>query len=590
MTRSAVRGLGMGLALMLASGCGATPLPSGSPTPRASATGAVSSRPAQSAPPLDDPGQRPGIWFGPLDPWSWDRFDPGSGPHAFADLFPADAPWPQVAHAVNVFGLNSNWLEFFGSDAEIRQAINGLQARGIALWTEAGQLTETAACNASTLEGFSGAPPARRAAERVRDLGGVLATFKLEHGFDAATYYDAACRMTPQEIADDTVHTVEAVRSVFPNVVIGSVETANLDPDAVASWLDAYRAALGEDLGYFHLDVNFTIPDWAARAKQIQDVVHARGVEFGIIYTGDEGDTTDAAWLARAEERAVEYEVVAGGRPDQVVFQSWQRHPETLLPETQAGTFTNLIARYLRPRTTLSVQLDGGSATGRLTAADGTGVADAVVELSAHPTGGAGVPGTYLIKGVVPEGATQADVGLRVNTECDCSGPAELALDGVSYVQANDSGDRVPNGTFSAGFDGWGAWGSGAYDLVGAGAAAAVHITAAAGQDVGLNSGSFAVSAGATFTVTFKATVAPASAGHGYFDVVFLAGDTEVTRFKVDLAAADLSLGQVQTDAEGRFQVDLASLPAGSLEVHAWYPGDDSRWPSIATATQEVRR
>ncbi len=575
------RSMSISLVVVLLAACGA---PITSPRPMLSATpGDGGEASAQPAWPLKDLSARPQIWFSPLDPWSWDRFDPGSGPHQFYDLFTKDAPWEQAAEATGVFGLNSNWLESFGNTTEMRQVVADLGLRGIALWTEAGQLSETPQCNAATLEGFSGAPPARAAASRLLAAGGVLYSFKLEHGFDAATFYDEACRMSPDAIAADTAKTVATVRSVFPNVVIGSVETANLDADAVAAWLQAYRDAVGEELGYFHLDVNYGIPDWPARARAIEDVVHARGIEFGIIYFGDEGDATDAAWLAHAEARFVEYEVIAGGRPDHAVFQSWHRHPVQLLPETEPATFTNLIDRYLRPRSSLELQLGDSAAGGGLTASDGTPIAGADVQLSARPVSGPGVIATYTISGVVPEGATEADVGLRVNMECECSGSAELVLDGVRYQEADESGNRVPNGDFAGGLDGWGAWGTGSRQLSGNGSAAALRLTASTGEDIGLNSAAFAVTPGATFAVTFTAQVAPASAGSGYFSVVFLDGSTELQRSSVDLSAGTIALGHVQTDAGGVYEFSLSGLPQGVFEVRAWYAGDEAFWPAMAT-------
>ncbi len=578
--------LGLALALGLASGCSSSSPSSPTSSPSSAPTLSAAPSAAASAWPLKDMSARPQLWFGPLDPWSWDRFDPGSGPHQFYDLFNADAAWSQVSDAVQVFGLNSNWIETFGSEAQLRQVVEDLGRRGIGLWTEAGQLTETSSCNASNLEGFSGAPPARAAAERLRAAGGTLYTFKLEHGFDAATFYDLQCRMSPAAIAEDTVKTVEAVRGVFPGVVIGSVETANLDAQAVSTWLEAYREAVGEELGYFHLDVNFTIADWAVRARAIEDVVHSRGIDFGIIYAGDESDATDAAWLDHAEARAVEYEVITGGHPDHVVFQSWHRHPESLLPETGPETFTNLVSRYLRPRTALSLVPGDASAGGTLTMADGSPVPGATIEVSARPLSGPGAMGTYTIDGVVPDGAGEADVGLRVNAECDCSGPVELVLDGVRYGEGSESGNRVPNGDFAAGWDGWGVSGAGQAQVHGSGPAAALHVSATASQDVVLNSGLLPVTPGADFHVQFTAQVGPASTGHGYFDIVFLGQAGEVGRYRVDLAPIDVQIGGPETDASGRFEVALDSLPAGSFDVRAWYPGDDARWPAYAAFTR----
>jgi len=410
--------------------------------------------------------------------------------------------------------------------------------------------------------------------------------FGREHGFDAATICDPRCRMTPQDIARDTARTVAAVRSVFPDVVVGSVETANLDPELIATWLQAYRDATGEELGYLHLYPNYTIPDWASRAARVADLVRSRGIAFGVIYAGDEADATDAAWLAHARARMLAYEVASGGSVDHAIFQSWHRHPARLLPEMQEGTFTHLVARYLRTRTSLTLTAHRRRIDGALMEVGGTPVAGATVTLVALPTKGDGLVATYRISGTVPEGATRAVVGLRINTECDCSGRVAMRLDGVRYREGHGTRDLVPNGSFAGGFAGWGSWGSAKASLVGRGAATGLEVRATDRQDYGLDSGAFRVRPGARFRATFTARVGPVSAGHGYFDVVFLGRDGEVRRSTLPLAPAPIAVGRDRTDREGVFSIDLRDLPSGSYRLTAGFGGDDARWPAQASASR----
>ena len=528
---------------------------------------------------------RPHIWFGPLDPWSWGQFYRGAGPFQFYDLFTEDAPWPRAAEAVGVMRLYPVWLESFATRGQLEDVFEDLGRRGIAISFELGPLTETAACNASTVEGFAGAGPALNIARRIRQAGGVLHSMDLEHPFDAASYGPLACRMSPVEIARDSLTTIEAVRSIFPEVLVGSIETADLDPEAVAAWLDGYREVTGEHLAYFHLDSNFAIPDWSSRAKAIEEVVRSRGVEFGIIYFGDAEDTSDEEWLARAEERFVEYEVITGGKPDHAIFQSWHTHPERLLPETDAGTFTYLINRYMRPRSVLEVAFVDAAWSGSLTAEDSTPLAGATIQLSGEPVSGPGLVGTYTISGTVPAGATGADVGYRINTECNCSGQAELTLHEATYMEAGSTSNLVPNGDFSQGLEGWGTWGSASYGLVDSDIRTgnALRVSAAPGLDAGLNSGTAAVTAGAGFTMTVTARVDPVSAGSGYFQIIFLNPGGEVERRTIPLAAARVDLGVVETGVDGRFELSGTELGAG-VRLRAWFAGDASHWPALAIA------
>lgn len=532
---------------------------------------------------------RPQIWFGPLDPWSWDQYFPGSGPFQYYDLFQAGVPWQKASNAVQVIRLYPVWLESYATPAQIKAVLDDIQQRGMAISYEAGPLTETPLCNAATVEGFWGVPAAEKIVSRISAAGGTLYSMDLEHAFDAGTYYDPNCFMTPTEIASDAARTITAVRSVFPDVRIGSIETADLDPEAVAAWLQAYRDVMGTELDYFHLDTNFSRPDWAARALEIQQVVNRRGIEFGIIYFGDANDASDAEWLSHAESRFVEYEVLTGGHPDHVIFQSWHKHPQKLFPENEPGTFTNLILRYLRPRTTLALeQIDDLTLTGRLITDGGGPVPGADVEIHARALSGDGLMAEYTISGTVPAGATTADAGFRVNTECGCSGEAEFVLEEVNYTEPGSTGNGVPNGTFSSGLNGWGAWGAGSISIVPSlnGTGSALAVSAAASEDAGLNSDLIQVKSGSAFTITFTARVAPVTQDSGFFDIIFLNAQGEVSRLTAPINPGEVVLAKTVTQPDGSFEVNLPELPAGEVSLSAWYPGSDQYWPAQSAPVQ----
>jgi len=155
----------------------------------------------------------------------------------------------------------------------------------------------------------------------------------------------------------------------------------------------------------------------------------------------------------------------------------------------------------------------------------------------AGPLSGAGLVAEYTISGVVPGGAVDAVVGYRLNVECGCSGPAHLDLHRVQYREGDGPTRLVPNGDFARGLDGWGAWGAADYWLVAsdAGTGRALRVSAADGEDGGLNSALMPVTAGSLFTVTFTARVAPGTTGSGYFAVIFLDTSGEVQRLTVPL-------------------------------------------------------
>jgi hypothetical protein len=563
--------------------------------------GSIASNPSMSAPPsptsigtgpTPDLLSRPQIWFGPLDPTPPNADRPYSGELDFFNLFKEDAPWQRAAAGIHVFKLYGGWLDRNATNAELKQVIGDLKRRGLGIAFEGGPLTPTAICT-GVIEGFAGPREGGNDAFRIQQAGGTLDYVDLEHPYDAVTFSNApeACRYSPERAAQDVARYVQAIRKIFPEARFGAIETANHDPQEVAKWVDAYRAVMGEDLAYFSFDLNYYRPDWAREARAIEDYLRGRGIEFGMFYRGDETAATDAEWVAKAEQRFVEYEVIAGGHPDRAIFQSWHPHPERLLPESDPTTFTYLINRYLRTRTALTVEAQmsaSGSLTldGILTDEHGSPLSKATIELQMTPIEGAGLVYAYTVSGTVPDGAIQADVGYRVNTECNCSAASDFTLYELRYNESAGGANQVPNGNFTRGMNGWGAWGQAAWEIVASdqGPGRALHVRAQPGQDAAINSANFATTPGSPFTVTFVARVSSLSKGSGYFSVVFLNSSQELRRFRIPLEAAKVLLGEAITDQTGGFKFSVEAAPNSQTSFRAWYAGDNTYWPAYAEA------
>jgi hypothetical protein len=537
---------------------------------------------------------RPQIWFGPLDPSPPDANRPFSGRLDFFRLFEADSPWQNAAQHVQVFKLYGGWVAWEASQAELEQVVRDVQRRGMALAFEAGPLTPTHECTGE-IEGFAGPEEAIRIVQKIKAAGGTIAYVDLEHPYDAATFADApeSCHMTPEEIAANVSRFVETVRSVFPEARFGAVETARHDVEHVAPWVEAYRSVLGEDLAYFHLDLDFGRPDWASSAREIETYLHSRGIEFGLFYLGDWNDASNEEWLARAEQRIVEYEVEFGGQPDHIIFQSWHPHPQHLLPETDPGAFTYLINRYFRTRTVLSMDIETSSEgttviNGDLSTISQEPLSGMPLRFTLVPNSGPGLLYSYTLTGTVPQGAIEADVGYRVNLECGCSAPAEFTLYEVRYMENEDENNRIPNPHFARGLEGWDMWGEAGAHLIASenGVDYALHVIAQPDQGAAINSAKFPTTPGAGFQVTFVARVSPQSLGSGYFNLIFNDRMRELRRFTIPLQAAAIPLGEAATSENGSYTLTTTELPAVESEIQVWFAGDETHWPAFSVSEQ----
>ena len=74
--------------------------------------------------------------------------------------------------------------------------------------------------------------------------------------------------------------------------------------------------------------------------------MHARAASpFGVIVDLDRPEHSDTDWTTHAEQRLEDVRRILGGLPDQLIFQSWTPYPKHFLPDTEAGTLTNLVRR-----------------------------------------------------------------------------------------------------------------------------------------------------------------------------------------------------------------------------------------------------
>jgi len=163
-----------------------------------------------------------------------------------------------------------------------------------------------------------------------------------------------SCHFTVPQVAFQVGQFSGFVKSVYPNAVVGDVEpiiAAAYSPDvvtAIGQWHDAYKSVTGTALPFFFADIDYTNPQWPTIVKALEISTHRRGMAFGIIYIGDDPDSSDQEWASKSIARFHTYQGVVGGQPDYVLFQSWQPHPKLALPETDPTTFTGVINAYVR--------------------------------------------------------------------------------------------------------------------------------------------------------------------------------------------------------------------------------------------------
>lgn len=544
----------------------------------------------------------PQIWFAPFPPnhsLGGTEAPPRLGSVDYDDLFNPRAAWSQAARRVQVFKLYAPFLEGAASDNELRSLFRDLNRRGIAVAWEAGPLTPGPGGGASDLtgncgrgvEGFGGEVNLTTA-RRIKALGGKLSFVALDGPFGNGINYNGpnACHWSAEKVAHQIVDSTRSLRQIFPNVVVGDIESDHQTSVAeLETWMEIYRSVSGDYFPFFHLDVDWQAADWPQRASMLEAYLRQRGIRFGMIYNGGfEADTADLTWLASAQDHMAIYEMQHKGRPDDVVFQSWNDYPHHVLPETDPTAFTHLINRYFDIRTTLQLAIgaapNGASqVTAQLNDRAGNPLVAAPIAFSLTPIEGRGMYSEYTLTGTVPAGITVAGIQIDLEDWAGGKGPINVDLYQVTYRQSGDTRQRVPNGNFAQGLINWGI------------SPAAARVVSLRPSDRGgrmlhilaggpiahayANSLGFSVIPGSTYTVTFAARVAPASRASGQF--VLILGAPEQSRRSIAFAPATVTHSSA-TDVSGSTSWDLGGLSSSGVDIQGAYAGDDRHWPAFA--------
>lgn len=513
------------------------------------------------------------IWLSPLQPIQHPSNAPNSGRVGSADffgLFEPSAPWSSVAGRVAVFKIYPDVLNE-GSDDQLRHMFRDLAARHIALAVEfSAPLRATASCPAVI-------QPAPRVPDyllKIKRLGGDVRYIALVGPLvDGHVNRRASgCRASIPAVAADAAATAAAILRVFPRAKVGDIEDVghgvdSPTPEEIHQWIAAYKSAAGRPLAFLHLDVNWG-GSWWEDVRSVALVARAAHVDFGCMYTPDGRVLSSAEAARQMSANAQAVESLLGGKPDQVVFQTWWDYPDHVLPETDPASITGALFDYLRPKTQLE-RLNTGEV--KLTDAQGAAIARASLTLEEHLEIGPRSLARQGMEGKVPIGAVKALFALRAHEAC--RGPcreAAVALGPFEYTEGQSVGPgfreslvgwRSPGVAQDLGTDGW------------------VRRIRASEHPV-LNGEPFPVTSGSQFHARFGWRIDAQGDGQGYAALIFLdATGREIQRLPHEFAETFIVVGTARTDKKGVAIVSATASP-DAPELRVVYAGDKGHAPS----------
>jgi hypothetical protein len=504
------------------------------------------------------------IWLVDRNPIAIHDGHASGPPNGAIELFGPQARWPRAAKEVSVLKVTAQFL-FVATDDDLSLMFRDIKQRHIEFAVELGFLSGGGICGKG-VEGFANPASAATVAQRVRALGGELNYLAMDEPLHFGRDYDGpnACKFSTAEVARIVAVHIKEMRQIFPGLQVGDIEPiGSVHPkeaaDEIMQWTAAYRAAMGEPLAFLHADVQWGLP-WEQELRVLAGSLRTAHIDFGIIYDGAGSDMTGIAWTRHAEDRFVAVEAAPALVPDQAILQSWMTQPEQMLPETEPGTMTYLVTRYAASPSRISVQRAGAGIGGRLTDGSGNPIGQATVKVLAVANAKTNIMVVRKLAGVVPAGAASATIGVRINDECGCSGPADVAIGTVVY-RDDRSGQTVQR----------------EFRQPSEPTASIARFLAAAGQRMRQNTPVFPVTPGHPFTIEMPLSADNDSTDHGYIAIIFLNQEGQgMARQRLPFQPSSESVGTTVTDTSGRFVLPLnPALRNSNSSYMAEFDGND---------------
>jgi hypothetical protein len=484
------------------------------------------------------------VWFTP-------RNQPPISAPDFMDLFKSDAPWQHAASQVKIFKLYPQFLDS-ASNSQLQTVIVGLQQRNIALAIEFGLVdyTDRTLCDGNNPDcgriESSGGQGLAGVLARIKSLGGDLRYIAMDEPLwfghmIATTQQHGAAQASIAALAKNVAKQVATAHQYFPDVKVGDIEPVSAHPpsgyvDQIMGWMTAYKTATGSPLAFFDADVVWQADGTAPnQLEELSKLTRRNGARFGVIYNGNPADSTGVEWTNNAERHFVAMEANPSMIPDDAIIQSWVAQPLYALPETRPGTMTYLVNRYAAAETELKVTRTKTGFVGILTS-HGMPVADAEIIAHAIDDGTLNIASTASLTQTIPPGSATALLALRINTECNCDGSADIALGTARYV------DKDSNLSITR-------------DII----PPSQRVVLNAQQNITRNSPTFPVTAGHAFSLSVPMRVAFGSEQSGYVAIIFFnATGKETARIKLPFQPGTRPFFKGLTNKNGTFAANVA--------------------------------
>jgi hypothetical protein len=253
--------------------------------------------------------------------------------------------WSTARSRVNVFKFYIGTIQGT-SDAQLQAMFAYLRSNNIAMGLEWPPLSDP---NVTNLEGFQPAGLATNICARIQRLGGQIDYVGMDEPLYYGHYYAGGPQYSVHQVARNAAVSLKQIQQTFPNVIIGDIEPIDAMPiadwqAATGLWLSSYNTAMGQPLAFFHVDCMWGNV-WPTNIPLLFNLLAPWPTKLGVIFNTLTA-TSDATWMESAEVHIQSYNDSGIVQPNHILFQNWLTYPTTILPETNASSYTYLPNYY----------------------------------------------------------------------------------------------------------------------------------------------------------------------------------------------------------------------------------------------------
>ena len=277
----------------------------------------------------------------------------------FRELFESNPDsWRQTRSKVTGVGYADHWLDSQFTDDELKKWFPQISHWGMKLGLEVGAVKPWGTTGEKT---FS---IERKMWDRFIADGGKIDSIAMDEPL-AATRDEL--HLPKGYAIEQTAQFVALVHRNYPKIKVGDIEPyPSFQADELLEFADAVQDRLKQlgvrGLDFFRVDVDwmhFVVKDRIGQAgwKGVQAIelgCRQRRIPFSLIYWAanypalkQQGHATDETWKESILRQGQEYRSV-GGKPDEVVIESWLETPSKSTPESDPVTFTNSVLEFCR--------------------------------------------------------------------------------------------------------------------------------------------------------------------------------------------------------------------------------------------------